>query len=692
VSDGVSGEAAAAAGKERSKLTVNGEKPVNVKREEPAGRSKEAARPAPAGRGGGAMEKYLGQEGILASKVEGFESRPGQLEMAQAVFQAFRSSGTLMAEAGTGTGKTWAYLVPAILSGKKVVVSTGTKTLQDQILDHDIPFLRKNIDSGLKVVCLKGRRNYLCKRRFLEFCYQPTLWSREETGLIRRFQKWASTSNSGDRSEIRWLPDNFRAWNDVCSSSEYCLGRQCPEFSRCHLTRLRNDAARADIVVVNHHLFFADMALRQKGLDGVIPEYEAVVFDEAHQLEDVAGEYFGIHFSSFALGQLSRDILKACGGADKADFSAVQAVGKQLDVLSRLFSLGLTQAGKGSGRFRFEPEKAGSDFAGVCDQIVHALGELPAMVKPFEEKAQNLACAGGRASELSTALTSLIEQKDQSLVYWQEVTPQGVFLKATPIEIGPILNELLFSNVSTVVMTSATLSVAGAFDFVRNALGVPAGGRELLVHSPFEYERQAIAYIPRRFPAPNDGSFCARMADEAAAIIEKTCGRTLLLFTSYRNMHEVHKILEGRISFPLLVQGQKTKRALLQEFKDRVESVLLATSSFWQGIDVPGEALSCVIIDKLPFEVPDDPVTASRLDRIARQGGNGFYEYQVPRAAIQLKQGIGRLIRSSGDRGIIAVFDIRMLTKSYGQVFVKSLPPCRIVHSLDQIDTFLRGF
>ncbi|MCL5405150.1 MAG: ATP-dependent DNA helicase, partial [Deltaproteobacteria bacterium] len=332
------------------------------------------------------------------------------------------------------------------------------------------------------------------------------------------------------------------------------------------------------------------------------------------------------------------------------------------------------------------------DFAGVCDQIVHALGELPAMVKPFEEKAQNLACAGGRASELSTALTSLIEQKDQSLVYWQEVTPQGVFLKATPIEIGPILNELLFSNVSTVVMTSATLSVAGAFDFVRNALGVPAGGRELLVHSPFEYERQAIAYIPRRFPAPNDGSFCARMADEAAAIIEKTCGRTLLLFTSYRNMHEVHKILEGRISFPLLVQGQKTKRALLQEFKDRVESVLLATSSFWQGIDVPGEALSCVIIDKLPFEVPDDPVTASRLDRIARQGGNGFYEYQVPRAAIQLKQGIGRLIRSSGDRGIIAVFDIRMLTKSYGQVFVKSLPPCRIVHSLDQIDTFLRGF
>ncbi|MDR3566458.1 MAG: ATP-dependent DNA helicase [Syntrophobacteraceae bacterium] len=659
---------------------------MNAEQEKSEGRPAEAAHPEQA-----AMEKYFGPRGVLASKVEGFEPRAGQIEMARAVFEAFRSRATLMAEAGTGTGKTWAYLVPAMLCRKKVVVSTGTKTLQDQILDHDIPFLKKNIDSKLKVVCLKGRRNYLCRRRFLEFCYQPTIWAKDEATLFRRFQKWAATSNSGDRSEIHWLPDNFRAWNDVCSSSEYCLGRQCPEFSRCHLTRVRLDAARADIVVVNHHLFFADMALRIKGLDGVIPEYEAVVFDEAHQLEDVAGEYFGLNFSSFALSQLSRDILKGCGGGKNQDSSAVQAVGRQLEVLSRLFVSGLAQPGRGAGRLRFDPRRAANDFDATCAQIVHALGELPAMVKPFEEKDENLACAGRRAGELSTALTSLLEQKDQSLVYWQEATQQGVFLRATPIAIGPILSELLFATVSSVVMTSATLSVAGAFDFVRNSLGVPAKGRELLVPSPFEYGRQAIAYIPVRFPAPNEASFCARMAEEAAEIIEKTRGRTLLLFTSYKNMHEVHKILEGKISFPLLVQGQKTKRALLQEFKDRVESVLCATSSFWQGIDVPGEALSCVIIDKLPFEVPDDPVTASRLERIAGQGGNGFYDYQVPRAAIQLKQGIGRLIRSSGDRGVIAVFDIRMMTKSYGQVFVKSLPPCPIVHHLDQIDTFWKG-
>ncbi len=636
------------------------------------------------------MQKYFGPEGILASKVEGFEYRQGQLEMAQAVFESFRSQTPLMAEAGTGTGKTWAYLIPAILSGKKVIVSTGTKTLQDQILDHDIPFLKKNIDPTLKAVCLKGRRNYLCRRRFLQFCYQPTLWNKEEAKLFRRFQKWAATSNTGDRSEVDWLPDNFRTWNEVNSNSEYCLGQQCSEFSRCHLTRMRNEASRANIVLVNHHLFFADLSLRKRGLGEVLPEYQAVVFDEAHQLEDVVGEYFGVHFSSFAIAQLGQDIVKECrGGSKKLDLKAVQTVGQQLEVLSRLFYHNLAQSQNRMGRFRFEPSRAGEDFAGTCRQVVHALDELPAMVEPLAEKVETFAGTGRRAGELSTALKLLIEQKDQSLVYWQDVSQQGVFVNATPIDVGPVLNEFLFPSVTAVVMTSATLSVAGSFEFVRNSLGVPAGSRELLLRSPFSYERQAIAYIPSRFPAPNDGAFCARMAAEAAEIIEKTRGRALFLFTSYRNMHEVHKLFEGKISFPLLIQGQKTKRALLQEFKDKVDSVLLATSSFWQGIDVPGEALSCLIIDKLPFEVPDDPVIAARLDRISRSGGNAFYQYQVPRAAIQLKQGIGRLIRSSRDRGVIAVFDIRMLTKSYGQVFVKSLPPCRVVHRLDEIDTFL---
>ena len=477
------------------------------------------------------MQKYFGPEGILASKVQGFEYRQGQLEMAQAVFECFRSETPLMAEAGTGTGKTWAYLVPAILSGKKVVVSTGTKTLQDQILDHDIPFLKKNIDPKLKAVCLKGRRNYLCRRRFLEFCYQPTLWSKDEARLFRRFQKWAATSNTGDRAEIEWLPDNFRTWNEVCSSSEYCLGQQCSEFSRCHLTRLRNEAARANIVVVNHHLFFADLALRCRGGGEVIPEYEAVVFDEAHQLEDVVGEYFGVHFSSFAIAQLAQDILKECRrDSKKLGLKTIQTVGQQLEVLSRLFHHNLAKAGKGTGRFRFDPARAGRDFAGTCRQITHALDELPAMVEPFAEKAESLAGTGRRAGELSPALQLLIEQKDQSFVYWHELTQQGVFLNATPIDIGPVLNEFLFPATAAVVMTSATLSVAGAFEFVRNSLGVPPESRELLLRSPFEYERQAIAYIPSRFPAPNDRAFCAQMAAQAAEIMEKTRGRALFPF------------------------------------------------------------------------------------------------------------------------------------------------------------------
>ncbi len=638
------------------------------------------------------MEKYFGPEGILASGVNSFEFREGQLEMAQAVFECFRSERPLVVEAGTGTGKTWAYLVPAILSGKKVIISTGTKTLQDQILDQDIPFLRKHLDPRLKAICLKGRRNYLCRRRFLEFCYQPTLWSKEDAKLFRRFQKWAATSPTGDRSEIEWLPDNFRTWMEVCASRELCLGQQCSEISRCHLTRLRNEAARAQILVVNHHLFFADLALRAREINPVIPDYEAIVFDEAHQLEGVITDYFGIHFSSGGLDQFARDILRECRREVKnPGLKSIQTIAQQLEVLSRLFHHNVFESRGGAGRYRFEADRAGEDFRNTTRQIAHALQELRSSVEPFSEKMETLGSLGRYSSEIADSLQSLIDQEDPSLVYWCELTQQAAHLNGTPIDVAPVMRELLFPKNQAVVMTSATLSVAGSFAFLRKSIGVPDESRELLFHSPFDFERQAIAYIPYRFPAPSDRAFCSEMADQSADIINKTQGRALLLFTSYRNMHEVHKLLEGRIPFPLLMQGQKTKRALLQEFRDTVDSVLLATSSFWQGIDVPGESLSCLIIDKLPFEVPDDPVTAARLDKLARDGKNSFYEYSVPRAAIQLKQGIGRLIRSSADRGIIALFDIRLFTKSYGQLFLKSLPPCRVVRSMDELDQFLKS-
>jgi len=635
------------------------------------------------------MEKYFGPEGTLASRIEGFEFRQSQLEMAQAVFESFRSESPLIVEAGTGTGKTMAYLIPAIRSGKKVIVSTGTKTLQDQILDKDIPFLRGHFDSGLKAVCLKGRRNYLCRRRFLEFCYQPTLWSKDEAKLFRRFQKWATTTKTGDRSEIEWLPDNFRTWNEVCSSREHCLGQQCGEFARCHLTRARNEAARSQIIVVNHYLFFADLSLRSREMGEVIPEYEAIVFDEAHQLEGVIAEYFGIHFSSAGLGQLAQDIVKECRrDLKKMNLKPILAAGQQLEVLSRLLHHNLFQSLGGAGRRPFVPAKAGKDFKETARQIAHSLQELPGIVTPVAEQMEMLAALGRFSQEYAVALQALVEQEDNSLVYWSELTQQAAYLNGTPIDVGQIFGKMLLPKTPATVMTSATLSVAGSFDFLRHSLGIPDESRELMLQSPFDYGRQAIAFIPTRFPAPNDPKFCPEMAELAAEMINKTQGRALFLFTSYRNMHDVFKLLQGRIAFPLLMQGQKAKRSLLQEFKDTVDSVLLATSSFWQGIDVPGESLSCLMIDKLPFEVPDDPVTAARLDRLVREGKNAFYEYQVPRAAIQLKQGIGRLIRTSRDRGIIAVFDNRIMTKSYGQIFLKSLPPCRVVQSMDEIGEF----
>ncbi len=636
------------------------------------------------------MDKYFGQEGLLASKVEGFEFRRSQLEMADAVFKCFRSQTPLIVEAGTGTGKTWAYLIPAVLSRKKVIVSTGTKTLQDQILDHDIPFLKKNLDPNLKAVCIKGRRNYLCRRRFLEFCYQPTLWSKDEAKLFRRFQKWAATTPTGDRAEIPWLPDNFRTWFEVCSSPEHCLGQQCTEFARCHFTRLRNEAARAQVLLVNHWLFFADLSLRSREIGEVLPEYEAIVFDEAHQLDHVIGEYFGLRFSSAGLSQFAQDVLKESRrDLKKLSLKPVQTVGQQLEVLSRLFHHNLLQSRGGAGRYRFEPSRAGEDFGNTVRQISHALEELPAMLTPLTEQVESLAPVERRSKELAFSLSSLMGQEDESLVYWTELTPQAAYLNGTPIEVAPIVRALLFPKTPATVLTSATLSVAGSFEFVRNSLGVPEESTELLLRSPFDFERQAITYVPSRFPAPSDPSFCARMAEQATEIINKTRGRALFLFTSYRNMHEVHKLLQGAIPFPLLLQGQKPKRALLQEFRDRVDSVLLATSSFWQGIDVPGESLSCLMIDKLPFEVPDDPVAAARMDRLAKNGKNPFYQYQVPRAAIQLKQGVGRLIRTTKDRGIIAIFDIRLLTKNYGQIFLNSLPPCRVVHTIDEVGDFL---
>jgi ATP-dependent DNA helicase DinG len=637
------------------------------------------------------MEQYFGPEGLLAGKIQGFEFRSAQLEMAQAVSDCLDEDRPLLVEAGTGTGKTWAYLIAAIASGRKVIVSTGTKTLQDQILDHDIPLLRKHLFANLKVVCLKGRKNYLCRRRFKEFAYQPTFWNRDEARLFRKLQEWAGRTRTGDRSEAGWLPDRFHAWDEVSSNREQCLGQDCEEQARCFLMKARAEAAQARMVIVNHHLFVADLAVRRAGYGEVIPEYQAVVFDEAHQLEDVIGLHFGLQFNIRTLGDLRRDLLREIkrDGGKIRDLQELETTLQHLEVMERLLPAQLRKSAGQQGRFRLDLQRVGTAFVGACGTIIEALKHIAAIVSRFKEDRPPLESSHGWSLELAHCLQSFLDQKDSSLIYWAEVTANSAALHGTPVEVSGIVREHLFAKTSAVVMTSATLSVGGTFEYFRSALGAPDNRREVLLHSPFSYEDQALLYIPSRFPLPHEASFCSSLVEDSLRILQKTKGRALFLFTSYRNLHECHRQLQGRLPYPLLVQGQKAKRALLAEFKEKVDSVLFATSSFWQGIDVPGEALSCLLIDKLPFEVPDDPITAARMEWAAAQGGNAFYQYQVPRAVIQLKQGVGRLIRSSHDRGVVAIFDMRLRAKSYGQLFLQSIPRFRLIDSMEPMDKFL---
>lgn len=628
----------------------------------------------------------MGPEGRLAQVLDGYEYRPAQMEMAQAVQTCFSARTPLAVEAGTGTGKTWAYLIPAIASGKRALVSTGTKTLQDQILDHDIPFLKQHLFPRLHAVCLKGRKNYLCQRRFREFAYQPSFWNKEEAKLYRRFQSWATRTRSGDRAEIGWLPDRFDTWNEVSSNSEQCLGQACDDFQRCFVSRLRGEAARADVVVVNHHLFFADLALRQMGLSGVLPDYDLLIFDEAHQLDDIVGQYFGMQFGTYGLLDLMRDLVRECRRDPKKALSLqeIHAIAQQLDPLSRLLQRALLGLNGRQGRYRLQLQEGSEGFLETAGKITHALHQLAAAARTLKEENPVVESCALRSAALAGALEVLSKQSDPSFVYWYELTQQAATLYGTPIDVAPIVRDHLFSKTTGVTFTSATLSVAGSLDFFRSTLGLPPDSKELVLASPYDFEKQTALYIPSDFPLPQENTFCAAMANQALSLLRKTRGRALFLFTSYRNMHEVYRHLNGQLPYPILVQGEKPKKVLLGQFKEEIHSILLATSSFWQGIDVPGESLSCLLIDKLPFEVPDDPVTAARMEHIEAQGRSAFFHYQVPRAIIQLKQGMGRLIRTARDRGLIVIFDRRLFTKNYGRLFLNSFPPSRRVLRMDE--------
>jgi len=631
------------------------------------------------------IRPFFGPEGLLARVLPGYEERSSQQQLSEAVGSILSGGGLLLAEAGTGTGKTIAYLLPAVELGRRVVVSTGTKNLQEQLVSKDIPLLAEALGRELSVAVMKGRGNYLCLLRFRSFTEAGSFRRLEEIPLFRAVEGWAPRTQTGDRAEIDDLPDTVDFWREISATSENCIGGACPDFDACWVTRMRQRALEADLVVVNHHLLCADLAVKESTYGEVIPAYDTAIFDEAHLLEDVATQYFGIQVSSHRLEDLCRDVereLKA-GRLDSPD------VLSELDSLrhraERLFKL---LAG-GTGR-RLSPDWMSPRVAEESAALLTRLDGLRTAILATPERGEALTGLAGRAHELREEATFVLRAEEDSHVYFVERRGRGVFLKATPIDVSSLLRERLFDKLRAAVLTSATLAVDDGFDYVKSRLGIDGTEtEELLLASPFDFSQQAVLYVPRRMPQPQSPAFVERAAEEVLALVERSRGRAFVLFTSYANMNAVAERIAGRTDYPILIQGEAPKALLLETFRTTPGAVLLATASFWQGVDVVGEQLSCVIIDKLPFASPGDPVVAARIDRLRNNGGNPFGEYQVPVAVLMLKQGLGRLIRSSADRGILAVLDSRIVEKAYGRRFLESLPPARLVHELAGVEGFL---
>jgi ATP-dependent DNA helicase DinG len=626
---------------------------------------------------------FFDRKGPLARVLPGYEERPAQRKLAQAVAEVLDAGGLLLAEAGTGTGKTLAYLLPAVDLGHRVVISTGTKNLQEQLVQKDIPILAKALGRDLSVAVMKGRANYLCLLRFASFGKAGSFRRLEEVPVYRAVEAWAPETRTGDRAEVPDMPDTVEFWREVSAASENCIGQSCSLFESCFVTRMRQRALEADLVVVNHHLLCADLAVKDGSYGRVVPPYDTLVLDEAHLVEDVATQYFGVHVSSHRVEELARDVERELKAAklDARDVRAeVEGVRLRGD---RLFGL-LHRAAPGRLRpgwmtTRMEEESLG---------LLQRLDGLRTALLAVPDRPEALAGLAGRALALAAELAFLIRAETDDHVYFVETRGRGVYLRAMPIDVSERLRSLLFDEVRAAVLTSATLAVDGGFAYVKDRLGLRPTD-ELLLASPFRYEEQAVLYVPRGMPEPQSPAFVDRAAEEVVRLLELSRGRAFVLFTSYANMNAVAERIAGRVDYPLFVQGEAPKAQLLDTFRETPHAVLLATASFWQGVDVAGEQLSCVIIDKLPFASPGDPVVAARIDRLRNNGQNAFGEYQVPVAVLMLKQGLGRLIRTATDRGILAVLDSRLLTKPYGRRFLESLPPARLVHDLEAVAGFM---
>jgi ATP-dependent DNA helicase DinG len=638
------------------------------------------------------MEHLFSAAGPLAQAIPGFKVRRQQIEMAQAVAEVIQAHGLLIAEAGTGTGKTVAYLVPALLSGGKVILSTGTKTLQDQLFNRDIPTVRQALRAPVTVALLKGRANYVCHYHLDRNLQDGRFASRADAGHLQLVARYARTSKTGDRSGLAEVPEDAGVWPLVTSTRDNCLGGDCPRYKECFVMEARKQALAADVVVVNHHLFFADLALRDEGVAELLPACNTVVFDEAHQLPDTASLFFGESLSTAQLLELVRDTRLEAAAAAK-DFAALPEAAQALERAARDLRLA---AGEESGRQTARQAEARRDFGQRLDAVAERLATLGKLLEFQADRSDGLGNCWQRCVDLTGRLARWREAEQQEhgndRVRWVEVFQHAVQLNSTPLSIAEVFRRQIEAGTRAWIFTSATLSVKQDFSHYQQQMGL-GQARTAGWDSPFDYATQALLYVPERMPGPNSAGYTEAVVKAVLPVLAASRGRAFLLFTSLRAMREAHALLEDGFAhegydFPLLLQGEGSRSQLLERFRRLGNAVLVASQSFWEGVDVRGEALSLVMIDRLPFAPPDDPVLAARIDRINAEGRNAFMEYQLPEAVITLKQGAGRLIRDETDRGVLMICDTRLVDRPYGRRIWQSLPPMRRTRALTDVLAF----